>query len=860
VSGTFARLLLGAAVLAAVLVPASRWEIARSARPARPERPGPFPSDWFLAQRAWPLGHIPYARWQQAVEQARVERAAFPAQGTASLAWEEIGPYNVGGRLTAIAAPAGGAPVYVGAAAGGVFKSDDGGQSFAPVFDAAGFYSIGAIALDPADSSVVYVGTGESNSSGDSYPGGGVFKSTDAGATWSHAGLAESRHIGRIAVDPAEPQRVFVAALGGLFTPDGARGLYRSQDGGAQWQQVLFVDDSTGVSDVVVNPAHPETVFAASWTRRRTPFYRRAWGPASGIWRSTDHGDTWTRLGGGLPDSARVGRIALDIPPSLPSRVYAQVIDSTGGGLGFYRSDDGGDTWTRRDVTGFTNNFGGFGWYFGTVRAHPANADQVWALGVGLRRSTTGGDFWSGATGTMHVDFHDLWVDPADPQHMYAGNDGGFYRSTDAGGSWVRSLDLPVTQFYAGDVDQANPDRAIGGTQDNSTPMTQAGGLSSWDVLLSGDGFHALIAPDDPDVVFGEAQYCTYGGGPFKSTNGGASFAPSGAGLVIGDRFNWSTPYAFAPGNSQLMVLGSHRVYRSTDQGGSWIPISPDLTGGPYGGSGALVYGTITTLAVAPSNHDVIYAGTDDARVWVTTNGGADWTDVSAGLPTRWVTRVAVHPQDAAVAYVALSGYKEGSADPHVFRTTDGGAGWSDVSGNLVQAPVNDLVVDALDPSRLFAATDVGVYATLDAGATWFPLGTGLPVLPIADIALHEAGHVLVAFTHGRSAWRLDVSSLRTVSVERPLQAAVALAAIPNPTRGSVALALQLPAPARVAIGIFDVQGRRVADLGVRDYPAGSHRIVWDGRGSKGAVPPGIYYARAATVASVIVKRIHRLR
>jgi hypothetical protein len=845
------------AALALVVTLQPRPPHPGSARP--PEESGPYPSDWFYAQRAFPQAEIPYERWLAAVEQARVERAALGTQAAQSLVWQEIGPYNVGGRVTAIAAPPGGNPVYVGGAAGGVFKSVDDGVSFTPVFDAVGVFSIGAIAVDPTDPNVVYVGTGEANSSGDSYGGAGIFKSVDGGASWSFSGLGASRYIARIAVDPGNPQHLYAAAMGNLFTPGGERGVYRSQDGGASWQRVLFVNDSTGAGDVALKPGDASVVYAATWERRRTAFYRRAWGPGSGVWRSTDYGEHWTRLTNGFPTTSRVGRIALSAPTSQPGTVYAQVVDSTGNGLGFYRSTDDGASWTRRDVGGFTGYFGGFGWYFGTTAVNPSNPSMVWALGVDLARSLDGGATWTPVSNGIHVDMHDLWVDPSNPQHMFAGNDGGFYRSSNGGSSWSMSLDLPLTQFYAGDVDAGNVDHVIGGTQDNSTPMT-TGGLGSWSVLFAGDGFYALIDPAKSSTLFAEYQYGSGGVGPYKSYNSGQSFSPTGSGIVGTDRFNWSTPYAFAPGSNQVMVLGSHRVYRSTNQGSTWQPISPDLTGGAYGGPGALVYGTVTTVAVAAANYSVIYAGTDDARVWVTTNGGGSWTNVSAGLPVRWVTRVAVDPSDPATAYVTLSGYRDDVPSAHVFRTTTAGTSWTDISGNLPDAPVNDIVPDPARPGRLYVGTDVGVYATLDLGGRWFPLGEGIPGQAVVDLTLHEASRSLIAFTHGRSAWKLDLAGLDAVAAPAPSLPRLALGVSPNPSRGPVTLAVDLPEAARVSLGVFDAMGRRVADLGRWDWRPGRHAVVWDGSAGGGRAPAGVYYARVAAPAGVLVKPIHRLR
>ncbi len=700
------------------------------------------PSDWFMAQRIGANGELNYA----AVSQAQAQAGALKRRAHAlDQPWTFAGPTNVGGRVTALAAHSS-APqtIFAAAAVGGVFKSTDGGLNFANVFQADYALSTGALAMDPSNANRIWLGTGEANASGDSYEGNGVYLTEDGGQTWTHKGLDSSRTIGRIVVDPSDPNRVFVAA-GELFGTNPQRGLYRTTDMGNTWQRLLYVTDSTGCIDVALRPGQPDTLYAVMWERIRRNTQRQAGGITSRIWRSNDGGDTWSLLAGGLPTGATTGRGGIAISVSNPNRLYAVFANHPGSLLGIWRSNDAGATWTQTANPSGTF-YSSFGWYFGQVQVNPTNQDIVYVQGVNMFRSTNAGNTWSTSFGSAHVDHHALWIDPATPTHVLSGHDGGVNISTNSGSTSTRFTSLPITQFYAITSDPQLPHRLYGGTQDNSTPRTLTGATDGWDILYGGDGFYCLVDPRNSNVIYAEYQ----NGGLGKSTDLGNTWTDITSGFG-GDRINWSMPYAMDPHNPDVLYCGTYRIWRSQNGGSSWTSLSGDLTSGPGGGN--LTFGTITTLDISPVDSNVIYCGTDDSHVWVSTSRGAVWTDISAALPNRWCTRVAAHPDSASVVYVAFSGYKEVDYLPHLFRSRNYGATWTEIGQGLPEAPVNDIIVDPLYPSYLYVGTDFGVFYSADDGQHWSVLGDGLPMSSVFDLQLTSARD-LVAGTHGYSMWK----------------------------------------------------------------------------------------------------------
>ena len=705
------------------------------------------PKDWFVSQRAYPGVRIDPSQRFAALEAAR-RFAGADDPGATKSRWTFVGPDNVGGRITDIqSSPARPNTVYAASAAGGVFRSDDGGASFRPIFDGEALLSIGSIAVDPRNADVVWVGTGEANSSGDSYPGTGVYLTTDGGTTWRHMGLERTEHIGRIVVDPSDSSIVYVATMGSMRVEDDQRGLFRTTDSGATWQKILFTSTRVGAVDVAVDPQNPKNLYAGLWERMRDDVSFKKGGPGSGVFRSTDGGETWARATSGLPTpSDTSGRVGISLCASSPSTLYAIFDDTAANFVGVYRSDDAGASWRRTQGNGIGAIFSSYGWWFGNVRCNPTNKEQVFALGLYLSRSDDGGTTWTRA-GRMHPDNHALLVDPTNPQRVYAGNDGGFHVSSDGGHTFSSPVRMPITQFYNIAVDSRDPRKIYGGAQDNGVSRTVTGGTSDWRSIYGGDGFQVLLDPVAPGTIYTESQNGALG----RSDDDAGNFtdiAPKPAPA----RTNWNTPIRLDPNDHLTVYYGAERLYRSKDQGATWTAISEDLTNGPVPTRPG--FATITTLSVAASDSRTIYVGTDDANVWVTRDGGGGWTKITQGLPNLYVTSVHADDADAASVWVTFSGFAD-SPNGRIYHSSDAGATWTPIGAALPPIPVNALARSPRAASTLYVGTDTGVYVTNDSGATWRPLGDGLPLAPVLDVVLDLTGHRILAATHGRSIYAL---------------------------------------------------------------------------------------------------------
>lgn len=816
--------------------------------------PAKQPNDRFVRQRSWPDETLNLSAMQEASHQARAMRQRHSELDET---WEYEGPGNVGGRVTALAIhPDAPSVIYAGAATGGVFKSTDGGGEFYATVDDDYSYPTGALSMDPNDPNTVWWGTGEANTSGDSYPGNGIHVTRDGGASWTHMGLEQSYHIARIAIDPTDSNRLFVAATGSHFPGAGERGLYRTENGGEDWERVLFVDDTTACTDVEINPLHPDTMFAVFWERSRTVTQRNILGDGTGLYRSIDGGDTWEMLDVGTPYT-EFGRPLIAISPSQPSTIYFNATIGTHNTDLLYRSDDGGDTWYTPPADLPANDlYMGFGWYFGESQVHPTNPDRLYLCGVWKLYCSDAGDRWYAFMHDAHVDAHALWINPENPDQMVMGHDGGVDVSHDGGVTTQIFTTLPITQFYAITHDPQIPERLYGGTQDNSTSARLGTGTNDWSTIYYGDGFYVQVDPIFPSRIYACYQY----GGLGRSDNGGASFVDI-QGDMQRDRTNWMMPYQIDPHNPARLYAGTYRVWKSEDIGNSWTALSPDLTDSVANTSFA--YSTITTLAVSPLDSTLIYVGTDDAHVWRTVNGGADWEPLDATLPQRWVTRVVPDPVDTNTVYVTFSGYKQNDSTAYVYRSTDRGTNWTAISETLPQAPVNDLVVDPLYQDYLYVANDFGVYVTYDLGEHWEALGEGLPFVTVHDLEYIPSLRRLVAGTHGRSMYSYSLAGVTDVTdqgggVAQP--GSFTLQSHPNPFNSSTQVVMELPESGRLHVTVYDILGRKVTTLFDGTVAAGLKRLSWDASQDGQPVASGTYILHAELNNRKLDRRVTLVR
>jgi photosystem II stability/assembly factor-like uncharacterized protein len=806
------------------------------------------PNDWFFRQRAYPSGQINHTAYLSALKQREEMLLTNQERGNRGQ-WEFAGPVNIGGRITDVEMdPTDLSVAYLGAASGGVFKSTDQGVTWFPVFDTAWSLSIGDIALAPSNPDVIYVGTGESNAGGGSlaYDGVGVYRSDDAGQTWQYVGLEESGSIGRIVVSAHNPDVAYVASMGSLFANTAERGVYKTTDGGISWENVLFISDSTGAIDLAINPDHPDTIYAAMWERIRRPNYRTYGGPTCGIYRSYDGGQSWEELTNGLPTLAsQKGRIGIDISVSNPNILYAIYADRTGYFNGVYKSTDNGDTWIHTNDGSLSDCFVSYGWWFGRIKVDPVDPDNVFVIGFDIYRTQNGGNSWSNQSDySVHVDQHAVYIHPLDNNFVLLGNDGGLYRSTNGGTSWTWNQNIPITQFYTCELDYQYPERLYGGAQDNGTNRTMTGNLNDWTMIYGGDGFNVLVDPENNNYVYAEYQY----GNLARSTNGGSYFYDATSGISGSDRFNWNSPVVFDPSDPSVLYFGTNRLYRSVDHAASWTAISGDLTDG--NGSGNLVYHTITTIGVSPVNPDLVYTGSDDGNVYVT-DDGSTFQSISDGLPKRWVTRVAADPIEENIVYVTLSGYRWDEYQPHVFVSNDYGNNWTDISSNLPESPVNDIIISPNDNSVIFVATDMGVYVTYNQGESWQVLGDNLPNVVVDDLVYHQPTNKLLAATYGRSMYTYDLEQDPQTSVHEN-KTDMSAVVYPNPFSDKTTISVKgIHHPENIFI--YNLTGKLVTVLQI----GANGSAIWNGRNRQGMkVNKGAYFCRIQSGGQFISKKI----
>jgi photosystem II stability/assembly factor-like uncharacterized protein len=821
-------------MLVTLLVAASTYVLVNLSEPEINIDKKFYPSDWFYMQRAYPNKDIPMEKYFKAIQDKK--RMISKNSLLADAEWYPVGPSNIGGRITALDYDPVNNLLYAGAAAGGVFKSTDAGNTWVPKTDFFPSLSVGALVIDPMNPGIVYCGTGEANISTDSYAGFGMLKSIDYGETWFTSGLEDSRHIAEIEIHPLNTNIIYTAVSGGLYSKSEDRGIYKSTDAGASWNRVLFLNDSTSAIDVAVDPGELNIVYAAMWERLRGPTFRKAAGINSGIYKSTDGGTTWNQLLSGLPSpNPIIGRISIAVAPSNPNYIYALYKQSSSPNgsdnvfHSFYKSTDKGNNWTQMPPGILPGEFSSFGWYFGVLEVDPNNPDLVYCADIDLFKSINGGSSWqnitfsySGSFDEQHPDQHALWIDPSNPNALIVGNDGGIFNTTVGANPWTKSYDLPIAQFYASEIDYLQPQIKLGGTQDNGT-LKSDGTIHNWDFIYGGDGFHTKVDYTNSNIIYAESQF----GGIGRSTNGGQNFNYIANGIDF-TRTNWSTPYVLDVLDPMTLYFGTYKLHKTTNRGSSWTEISPDLTRGPNGR-----LGTITCVSSAVESDNVtrvIYVGTDDAKLSVSTNSGTDWLDRTGILPQRYITDVLANVNDPATAYVTLSGYNLDETNPHVFRTSNYGMNWTDISGNLPDVPVNSIVIEYNDDSTLYIGTDAGVFYTTNLGSEWSVLGTGLPNSPVFDINYHQPTQKLVAGTHGRSLFEFDLSGINGVDNKEDLivDNFILYQNFPNPFNPSTTINFILPDNEFVSLKIYDVIGNEVAILLDEEKPAGSHTVEFD--------------------------------
>ena len=738
--------------------------------------------------------------------------------------WQYLGPTNISGRATdiAVAERGAGRRIYVAYATSGVWRSDDDGSTWQPIFDDMPSTSIGDLAVAPSNPNHLWVGTGEANIFRASMAGVGIYKSTDGGRTFTHMGLSDTQTIGRILVHPTNPDIVYVAASGHEWTDNENRGVFKTTDGGKSWTKVLYKSPRTGAWDLVMDVANPEVIYASMWQRIRRKWSDPRVEPGyteGGVFKTTDGGTTWTDASAGLPAAEFRGRIGIDIARSNPKVLYALVDNYEPGRAAqanerdaygrpifearikaaeVYRSDDAGVSWRKvSDSNEFmTNHSGTYGWVFGQVRVDPVDENTVFTMGLGLNVSTDGGRTFAtfANSGRVHSDHHGLWIDPANPRVIYNANDGGFYWTGDRGQTWQFAARAGGAQFYNVVIDQSAPAWIYGSVQDIGSRRGRLVLEDGRDALAAvafsgapgGEGSHHAVDPKNPNIVYSHGFYGNFTREdlsvppPQRGRRGGGAAAPQPAGQPQGPqrvtnirppgeglRAQWMAPVVLSPHDPNTVYLGFQHVFRSTNRGDSWEQISPDLSGNDPKqmlpkSSSEIPYQTITALEESPRLKGLIYAGTDDGRLQVTADAGKTWTDLTARIPSRkWYSRVVPSMHAERTVYVTQRGREDDDFAPYIYRSTDGGQTFTSIVANIPAGPVNVIREDPTDANILYVGTDFGAFMSRDAGRSWQVLGGNLPSTQVSDLAYHPRDHIIVISTYGRGIWAMDAKRLR---------------------------------------------------------------------------------------------------
>jgi photosystem II stability/assembly factor-like uncharacterized protein len=833
---------------------------------------------------------------QTGAPQAPPATAPLASSACKDLAFRCIGPTLTSGRIAAIAIDPRESNIwYVAAAAGGLWKTADGGTSFKCVTDDIGSFSMGAVAVDPANSQVIWLGTGEQQSQRSVDFGDGVYRSADGGNTWVNMGLTRSEHIARICIDPRNTEVVYVAAQGPLWASGGDRGIFKTINGGKTWQWMLQISENTGVTDLVMDPRNPDLLYAASFQRRRHTGVAVGGGPECAIFKSEDAGVTWTKLTQGLP-TADMGRIALAMSPQNSGTLYAQ-ITAAGGQSGFYRTDDQGSTWKRITTSGPAANL-----YYGEIFADPHQAERVFITAVNLQMTEDGGKTFKNAPlgKGVHVDHHALAFDLKDPKHILLGNDGGLYETKDGMKTWRHFPAVAVSQFYRMCVDNAVPFfNVYAGAQDNgsqggpSRTVNKVGICTAdWRKVGGGDGFQGQVDPNDPKIIYTMSQ----GGAisrakkSIKPKDGGGKGGGKGGGGMGGGggvRWNWDTPFIISPHSPQRLYLAANVLYRSDDRGDAWKAISPDLTRKldrnaipvmgkiwpaetPAKNQSTTALSVCNALEESPIKEGLIYVGTNDGLVQITENAGESWRklDRFPGVPIfATVSDICPSHHDVDTVYVSFHNYEAGDFRPYLLKSTDRGKTWSSIAGDLPDRQfIWSVEEDSVNRNLLFAGTEFGIFFTGDGGKHWVQLKGGVPTISFRDMVIHKRESDLVCGTFGRGLYILDdITPLRLATPEvlakevtlfpprktyvyeekTAVQPSANHSEMPNPPFGALItyhLRDDLGEGAKIVLTVTDAEGKKLQHIN-GPATAGFHRVTWDlrpeGGGERDLVKPG---------------------
>ncbi len=789
------------------------------------------PSDHLYFQRAYPETTADLAqmsddisRWYKRERQQRHMVSAGQ--------WVTEGPANIGARINVVALdPQDQQTMYIGYSAGGAYRTRDGGTTWDPIFDDFPFLAIGALTVNPHRPSEVLLGTGDPNITGTPFIGNGIYRSADRGRSWEHLGLPNVGIVSEILYDPTDPNIIYAATMGVPYFRDPHRGVYKSTDRGATWTKILYLGDGTGVIDLVMDPSNPQVLYAAGWDRVRNYEESTTYGEGARIYRTSDGGAGWSLLQGGLPMGIQ-SRIGLSICAANPNRLYAVYVNVQHEVGGIYTTTDGGDLWTEIRTDGNSglpaNSLLEFGWYFGKVRVHPTDENDLFMLGVRLWRWNFRTRTWSqAASDLIHPDMHDLVFSPNGD--MILATDGGLYRSSDDADSWQDIEDIATTQFYHVAYNPHRPDLFYGGAQDNGSVRGSHIDVTGWEPYFSGDGFRTIFHPEDPKIYYVETQLGDF----FVTDNGGQSHRRVRQGIDLSDKINWDAPVIMSHHSPDVLYYGTDRVYRST--GGVDVrfqPISDDLTD-----EVVLLAATSNITALEESHFDpnIVFAGTGDGNLWRTMNVGTTWRKIDSDLPDRYFTSIHGSPDFERTIYVTQSGYRAGETIPHVHKSEDLGSTWIDISGDLPPFPVNDLLVlPRNDDQVLFAATDAGVYFTENSGGHWRRLGDNMPAVPIFDLVYHAADNLLVAGSFAKSIlsydlWQEGISTDGTSSFEHVKAGALSL--FPNPADHQIVIQNFRDFADPSAFRMYDQRG-----LVLRDLRGGGETI------ELGGLSPGVYH------------------